>query len=272
MQQRHSIEAIHKVIMTNDRPVLVSCDDFNDYLCKYKHPERQFNELLAWGFLKEWGIPVPDACLVNIKPEHISDEALRAGARHAFFERPVFGSLYSQYSREVDNSLTALRNSPKDIHKVKNRIDLLRIALFDLWMTNEDRNGNNYNLLLVPVEPSKLFIHAIDQAACFNSGNAGQYPLSPLTEDDSVLSTDFCQTLYANSPAFEDDSQIVLAEFRQKIGLCNKSLPKILTFVPSSWGINIVERQRWLLENLFDDSWLRQTEEQFREYIQRFAR
>lgn len=258
--------------MTNDRPVLVSCDDYNDYLCKYRYVERQFNELLAWGFLKEWDIPVPNACMVTIKPEHISADALQAGARFAFFERPVFGSLYSQHSREVDNSLTALGNNHNDIRRIKNRIDLLRIALFDLWMTNEDRNGNNYNLLLVPVEPGKLFIHAIDQAACFNSGNAGQHPLSPLTEDDSVLSTDFCRTLYANSPAFKQDGEIVLATFRQKVALCAESLPKILNFVPPIWAIDIAARQHWLLENLFVTPWLTQTEEHFREYMQRFSR
>lgn len=258
--------------MTNDRPVLVSCDDYNDYLCKYRYVERQFNELLAWGFLKEWGVPVPNACLVTIRPDHISAEALQAGARLAFFDRPVFGSLYSQHSREVDNSLTALGNNQADVRRIRNRTDLLRIALFDLWMANEDRNGNNYNLLVVPVERGKLFIHAIDQAACFNSGHAGQYALLPLTEDDSVLSTDFCRTLYANSPAFKIDGEIVLASFRQKVALCAESLPKILNFVPPNWGVDLAVRQRWLLENLFAAPWLKQTEELFREYMQRFSR
>ncbi|WP_420147440.1 HipA family kinase [Spirosoma sp.] len=272
MQTHQSIEAIHKVFQTNDRPVLATCEDLNDYVCKYRYVERQFNELLAWAFLKEWGIPVPDASLVTVKPEHVTAEALREGARLAFFERPVFGSIYLQHAREVDNSLTALGANRNDVLKIQNRVDLLRIALFDLWTANEDRNGNNYNLLLVPIQSGKFFIHAIDHAACFNSSNVGQYTLSPLTEEDSVLSTDFCRLLYANSTVLKRDGEIVLSSFRQKVALCAKALPKIVNFVPPLWSIDTAERHQWLIENLFDDTWLSQAEADFRHYLQLLLR
>lgn len=268
LQTRYSIEAVHKVFQTNDKPLLVSCDDLNDYVCKYRFVERQFNELLAWAFMKEWGIPVPDASLVTVKPEHLTSDALRQGARLGFFERPAFGSFYWQYAREVDNSLTALGANRNDVIKIQNRIDLLQIALFDLWLANEDRNGNNYNLLLVPVRSGKFYIHAIDHAACFNSGNVGQYPLSPLTEEDSVLSTDVCRMLYANSPATKRDAEIVLDSFNRKVTLCMKALPKIMNFVPPSWTINTAERQQWLIQNLSDKAWLKQTEDHYRHYLQ----
>ena len=231
-----------------------------------------FNELLGWAFLKEWGIPVPDACLVNIKRSDISNDASREGARFSFFERPAIGSFYFQYAREVDNSLTALGANLGDVRKIQNRVDLLKIALFDLWMANEDRNGNNYNLLLVPEQAGKFFIHAIDQSACFNSGNVGHYPLSPLTEEDSVLSTDVCRLLYANSTALKRDGEIVLSSFRQKVALCEKAMPKILNFAPPLWGIDTLGRQKWLTQNLFNKVWLSKAESGFRDYLQLLLR
>lgn len=270
LQTRHSIEAVHKLFGTNDRPILVSCDDLNDYVCKYRYVERQFNELLAWNFLTIWGIPVPQACLVSVRPEDITEQALQQGARLAFFDRPAFGSLYLPFAREIDNSLTALGANRTDVLKIKNRVDLLKIALFDLWMANEDRNGNNYNLLLVPIQSGKFYIHAIDHAACFNSGNAGQYPLTPLTQEDSVLSTDVCRLLYAHSAVGERESELVLASFRQLITRCRNALPQILALVPQSWGINVDDRQSWLIQNLFSEPWLNQTEADFREYVQLF--
>ncbi|AQG81572.1 hypothetical protein AWR27_21015 [Spirosoma montaniterrae] len=251
--------------------MLVSCSDLNDYVCKYRYPSRLFNELLAWCFLKEWNIPVPEACFISVRSEHITAEAMQAGGRLAYFERPVIGSLYYQHGREIDNSLTALGNNSNDLRKIQNRVDLLKIALFDLWMTNEDRNGNNYNLLLIPIKSGKFYLHAIDHASCFNSGNVGQYSLSGLTAEDSVLSTDICRLLYANSTVKKRDSEIVLELFRQNVAACKKRLPKFLKFVPLSWGINTTECESWLIDNLFADDWLKSVESDFRHYLQEYV-
>ncbi len=268
MQTYHSIEAVHKVFGTNDSPVLVTCNDLNDYVCKYRYPYRLFNELLAYCFLKEWDIPVPEACLVNIRPDHLTDEVRRAGGRFAFFERPVIGSLYYPYAREIDNSLTALGNNRNDLLKIQNRVDLLKIALFDMWMTNEDRNGNNYNLLLVPAQSGKFYIHAIDHSACFNSGNVGQYTPSPLTVDDSVLSTDICRLLYANSTVLKRDCEVILSSFEQKVALCKNRLPKIMNFVPPLWGLDVAQHMPWFADNLFHEDWLKKVQSDFRHYLQ----
>jgi hypothetical protein len=259
LRSHHSIEAIEKVFQTQERPVLVSCEDFRDYVCKYKFVDRQLKELIAWAFLTKWGLSVPEACLINIRRDHVSDVVLVEGGRYEFFDRPVFGSLHLPSANEINNLTFA---------KPHNRIDLLGIALFDLWLANEDRNHNNYNLLLVSRANGKKIIHAIDHGSCFNSSQIGIDPLSPLTEDESLLSSAFCKRLYANSNVVARDCALVLASFRKNVSLCKKSLPEIMNFVPPVWGINTQEVSRWLDENLFKESWMRLTENTFREYAQ----
>ncbi|MBU1820766.1 MAG: hypothetical protein KKG00_04535 [Bacteroidetes bacterium] len=258
MYSHHSIEAIEKVFQTQERPVLVSCEDFRDYVCKYRFVDRQLKELIAWAFLNKWGVSVPEACLISVRRDHVSDVALGVGARYDYFERPVFGSLYLP-SVEINNLTYA---------KPHNRIDLLTIALFDLWLANEDRNHNNYNLLLVPQPNGKKIIYPIDHGSCFNSSRIGTDKLEVLTEDNSLISTDFCKKVYANSNVVARDCEIVLASFRKNVRLCKKSLPEIMNFVPPAWRINAQEVQSWLDENLFTERWLNLTESTFREYVQ----
>lgn len=159
MQTRHSIEAIHRVFPTNgSRPVLVTCDDFEDYVCKYRFVDQLLNEFLASEFLRLWDVPTPETCFVRVKSDHVPREVWPEGARPPLFEKECFGSKYLPSAIEVSDSLTTLATVPGDARKIKNRADFLKIAIFDLWMANEDRTGNNYNLLLVPHEPSDFFL------------------------------------------------------------------------------------------------------------------
>ncbi|TDB69142.1 HipA family kinase [Arundinibacter roseus] len=259
MQSHHSIEAIEKVFQTQERPVLVSCEDYRDYVCKYRYTDRQFKELIAWAFLNQWGLSVPEAALISVKRDHVSDVALKEGARYNYFERPIFGSLYLPSANEINNLTYA---------QPDNRIDLLKIALFDLWLANEDRNHNNYNLLLVSQSNGKKMIHPIDHGLCFNSTSIGVGSLSVLTEDESLLSSNYCKTLYANSNVVARDCETVLDSFRKNVRLCKKTLPEILNFVPPPWRIDSQEVQSWMDENLFSEKWLSSTQNTFRQYVQ----
>ena len=73
MQILQTIEEVHRVFNTSgSSPLLVTCDDFRDWVCKYdRAPKNLFNELLAAKFAKIWGINIPEVALINVKKEHV---------------------------------------------------------------------------------------------------------------------------------------------------------------------------------------------------------
>lgn len=52
MQVLQTIEEVHKIFPTNgSSPILVTCDDFRDWVCKYDRTSKNlFNELIAAKF------------------------------------------------------------------------------------------------------------------------------------------------------------------------------------------------------------------------------
>src|SRR5690348_4904939 len=82
-------------------------------------------------------------------------------ARH-MFDKPCFGLMYDVEAGEASNIYLGLKGNSYELNKYPERFDLLKIALFDLWLANNDRNHNNYNLLLkdgrfVPIDHSEIF-------------------------------------------------------------------------------------------------------------------
>lgn len=72
----------------------------------------------------------------------------------------------------------------------------IRNMLFDLWVANEDRNHNNYNLLLNPTE-SGYCLMPIDHERCFNGSRTNiDRPLVLLTEDQSLVASPLVQLLF----------------------------------------------------------------------------
>lgn len=69
-----SIQTIHQVIDTGDKPVLVTCNDLNDYVCKHNRTGRVavklFSELLCNNLLKALGVKTPPFEFVSVLEEH----------------------------------------------------------------------------------------------------------------------------------------------------------------------------------------------------------
>ncbi len=67
MQVLQTIEEVHKIFPTNgSSPILVTCDDFRDWVCKYDRTSKNlFNELIAAKFAEIWGIMTPEISLIN---------------------------------------------------------------------------------------------------------------------------------------------------------------------------------------------------------------
>ncbi|MBC7588532.1 MAG: hypothetical protein H7178_09240 [Chitinophagaceae bacterium] len=137
----------HDVFQTKgNMPLLVLCNDLNDYVTKYNRnrpPSTQlFNEFICASFLKVWGLKVPEIAFIKIKKEHITPELEMP---FKWFETTCFGSKRYAFYKEIDRFFI---DSTNGISKQNiNFDDFLKIGLFDIWIANEDRNPNNPNLM-----------------------------------------------------------------------------------------------------------------------------
>ncbi len=152
LTSRYSISEISRVIDTQgSMPVVVLADDLEDYVCKYDFNGKLINEYLAWKFLEAWELPTIPAAFLEIRPEHVKAEFLSNRIQRSQFRKPTFGLRYENNAADVNNLLLGLKNDYNELRKFTNRADLLKIAFFDLWIANTDRNHNNYNLLILPL-------------------------------------------------------------------------------------------------------------------------
>ncbi|MFW6227553.1 MAG: HipA family kinase [Bacteroidota bacterium] len=237
MKTLHSISSINHCYQTyGSRPVRVLCSDLEDYVCKYYTggngiAYNLFNEYLAASFLKIWKLPVPDFSVVTIAKKHM--EGL--GFPYRYFEVPCFGSKYLGNCKEVDKVFIGL---PKNRFKnPESAMEYMMIALFDIWLCNEDRNHNNYNLLYDSV--TNHFI-PIDHVNIFNGLNIDKQPYL-ISENESILSSPlFPIYFYGTLQLITKDFRFKFKKiFNSHINICNESLNQILSDLPIQWQLDL---------------------------------
>ena len=156
-------------------PMKFICSDSNIYYCKYRvnHKLEELDcliyEVVCHNLLKLLNIPTPDIALIELLEGTFSEKNL---ARNRSFAKPgvlCFGS------KEIKNSnlITGfeLINDVDSLNLIYNPYDLVKIAIFDLWINNIDRGRNeNYNLLSSG-HKGQLKIWAFDHAFAFGGVN-----------------------------------------------------------------------------------------------------
>lgn len=273
MASLQSISLTTKVFeTTGSNPVKILCDDLNEYVCKYSRnvpASALFNEFLAAEFLKIWGLAVPNFNLVNIKPESIRADHISTIVQPGFFNRPCFGSQYNDFGKEMDKSMSVLSTDPKIVKKIRRKQDLLSIALFDLWMANEDRHHNNYNLLL-NTDPEYYFV-PIDHEKCLNTHSLALHrPLVMLTEDETLINTELTKLVFKDETNLGVLIEQVLENYYLCVPKCQKSLEKTINSMPEQWGIAKADKIALLNSSLFSENWVHECEVTFRDYTTRF--
>ncbi|MEO8149059.1 MAG: HipA family kinase [Bacteroidia bacterium] len=268
----NSISPISKIIPTNgSNPALVLCEDLTEYYCKYSRytpANKLLIEFISSSFLKVWNVPTPDFAFVEIAAEHVPAEILSNRISRNDFLIPTFGSQHLEHSHEIDESVILSWNNKRgQVNKIINKEDFLRIGLFDLWMANEDRNHNNYNLMISAKEEGSV-IYAIDHEKCFNSGILDNvHPIQILTEDESILKTDLVPILFNNEFHLEDAIRGILEGYSNSVNECKHQLPGILQQIPERWNINTDEIATLLEKNIFAPEWMELTVQTFKEYL-----
>lgn len=270
MQILQTIEEIHRLFPTaGSSPALVTCNDRRDWVCKYdRSPLNLFNEFIAAKFAEIWGLMVPEIAFINVKRDHIPLDIFPQ-LQYDSFEKECFGSLYLENSKEIDLSTVSLFNDKKFRDKVGNKDDFLKIALFDIWLANEDRNHNNFNLLLHASAEKVNFFYAIDHVNIFNSSFLN-YGISELTEDDSIIKTELAKILFGKRRKFFETIDNLVEFFYICIKLCEDELDNILALVPDSWNLDLEDLKAKIIRNLFTEDWNANCINNFKSFTQSF--
>ena len=197
---------------------------------------------------QSWGLYTPPAAFVNIRPGHW----YKIGNTNVL----AFGS--KRIDNVIDiNSTTigSIRPSEKIL------FDILNIALFDIWIANEDRNANNANLMY-DIERESLV--SIDYGCIFNTAMY-DYPLSRLTSTDTILTSELFWHLQKGQSVKETASK-VMTVFMNNVYRCKATANIIMQELPKQWGVsaNLVQSK---LDQLIDDDWCESALTIFNDYL-----
>lgn len=185
-----SVTAFLKQYQTEGhRPFLVLTDDLKEYILKAPLNSQDkaaiTREFICNQLLTLWQIETPPAAILTLANGLISSEEVKMNKSLRLF-KTFFGSLYQPNSIDLQGLINASTLSNKK--KIINIEDLLDIALFDIWVENDDRRPTNNNIILKPVG-SALQILPIDNAFTFSSMlfESLQPEYVSFSDNDSIL-------------------------------------------------------------------------------------
>lgn len=258
IQTLYSAKQIEQQFHTGEEPVMVMCSDVNIYVCKYMRSSatayKLACELIGAKLAKAWRLTTPDIALVNIRPAHWEG----INVSHSI-SAPSIG--FRWLDGVVDITPSTYAKVPV---KAETLAQLMKIALFDFWVANEDRNANNANLMYdVACEQ----IVSIDYGCIFNTATF-DYPLSQLTSTDTIFLSDLFRHLLQGT-----SWQTVLAiayrlksDYDDYLRKGNNNSIEFLAEIPKEWKIPS-EDLKEKLHQLFDVHWTAAVWENFMECL-----
>lgn len=250
-----------------NKPVIVLTNDIEYYICKYNRIStvayRLYKEYMGAVFATRFGLSVPEIALVQVAQENLTDDL---GISKKHFTQPCFGSKQLTGCSEVDKHSIVQLGKATNRNQLRN--DLLRISFFDIWIANEDRSHNNYNLLFT-VENGLYHLYVIDHEACFNHGEFPEAALTPISFEESLIYSDLYTALFSGRRFLKSIKMDGLKEnYYLCMQRCRKDLPEILSDVPSKWNINISGETQKLETYLLTDEWFNEAWNNFIQFLQ----
>ncbi len=249
---RHSVADAQDAWETGMRPILVVGDDLRAYVAKHGGGQRVCtrlaNELLAHHYARIWGLPVLEATLMRVNPDHVG-RFVANDRQPAFFRTTCWATVYRSDSVEFNNFLRTTSNYER--RHYANKADLLRTALFDVWLANEDRTLNNPNIL-VTADVGGFTFRAMDHEAIFGT-NVLEHALPLLTMEDSLLAHPALPALLGSG--FCRDTHLVAHATTDAylwVQQCEQCTDEILSRLPADWGIDVANLRQRLQDRLFD--------------------
>ncbi|WP_425391625.1 HipA family kinase [Ekhidna sp.] len=266
MKRLQSISQADKKFTTSgSQPFRILASDLEVYICKYPRNPTDFkliNELLGNQFAKNWGIKVPDMAFIDVQNEHIPDEMLGGGLSYVSLEKSILGSKVIDDALDMADGLIDEMSS-SELRKFKKE-ELLKIALFDIWLSNDDRNHNNNNLLIKEVQSERSLI-AIDHEAIFNQGDLSR-DIFELSYEDSLLYSGVYHKIFKNSKSNVELIEQINASLYENTRVCNEQIDEILGLIPAEWNVDTEKLRSRLHQNIFSEVWLKKVTDTFKEH------
>lgn len=220
-------------------PLLTIGEDYNKYVVKNSGGRIPafyiINEFLANGLLKCWNIPTPECVNFAIDPSLLSGFSKKHLPR--FYNYSSFGS--KVIKEKLDLNEFTVANNKTVYKKLNNPLDILRIGLFDLWVSNDDRKPTNQNLIL-SIEEGKYTITAIDHAFIFESlsyQDLNPKYFSPLSNDHILLS-ELAKIVQRYTNIDESFVKSEKEYFYFCLDESQKNFEKIINNIPNDLGLN----------------------------------
>lgn len=186
MKQVASKILIEELQTDGHSPLQFICSDGAVYYVKYRSgksfDQKEINclvfEMVCTRLLERLNVPTPEHALVTILEDSYVPGQITINKRY------IKPGVVGLGSKEIENSdmvkeIEAVKKQ-KEFSKLLNPDDLIRMAIFDLWVDNVDRHSANYNIL-TQWEEGKLKYFAIDHAFSFG-GLDGMNIFNPQTE------------------------------------------------------------------------------------------
>lgn len=225
---------------------MVMCSDVNIYVCKYMRSTvsayKLACEFIGAKLAMAWHLCTPDIALVNIRPAHWE----RMNLSHNL-SAPSIGFRWLDGMADITPSTFAkVPASDKTIGQ------LMKIALFDFWVANEDRNANNANLMY-DVAHEQLV--SIDYGCIFNTATFDS-PISQLTSTDTILWSDLFKHLIqsTNRQTICAIANYLKVDYEECLHQCKSIVEEVWDEMPSEWKVS-TESVSEKLRQSFDELW-----------------
>ena len=194
--------------------------------------------MVANHLLSALSIPTPKVALVNIAEGTLDKNKIHFN-RRLRVGNTCFGSQEIKPAQEIQSIQTF---SKHDYNRLLNPFDVVKIAMFDLWVDNVDRgrhfgDGINYNLLLAS-ENKRQRLYAFDNAFIFGGVNEiGIFnSLSTVDGHDKLVRSPFYKAIVQHISV--DDIRIIVDNLIPLLSVSYLELiNKVLAQLPEDWGL-----------------------------------
>lgn len=253
----NSIKSIERQYETGERPVLVTCSDKNAYICKYMRSSasayKLASEFIGANMISYWNIRSPKFAFVKIEPAHW------ANINTSHSSAVALGYIMLEKVADINN--VTIQNVKKNARILE---QLLKIALFDFWIANEDRTYNNANLLY---DLDKEELVSIDYGGIFNTSTY-DYSLTQLTSTDTILYADIMRHLAdgLDRSKILERAESLKGFLWESTDKCRENRNQIIDSIPVGWNIpkqNILKK----VDELFESNWIDEVWNNFMECL-----
>jgi len=220
-------------------PYLVLTNDFEKYILKTPNNINDISslikEFLCNNILKVWGVPVPEAIGLTLHSELDANDHIIKDKTFKY-ANVFFGLQYIDYATDFQQFISAEKKVSSK--KILNNNQLFEIALFDIWVENDDRKPSNNNLLLCP-KAKELEIIPIDHAFTFATLQFKDliYNEVSFSDNDSILYTAFGKSLIKKQKINKEWFTRAKEMFYICISKTEENFEHIVNKIPSEFGL-----------------------------------